>query len=75
LLLLILHGLTDFNLRIPANAVFAAFLAAVFFHRGAMEKQRPMRRRQSPEDDGGSSSPPPLSPPIPPENQINPFAS
>ncbi|MFO1422317.1 MAG: O-antigen ligase family protein [Candidatus Competibacteraceae bacterium] len=33
LLLMMLHSLVDFNLRIPANAVFTAFLAAVFFHR------------------------------------------
>ncbi|MBL8253951.1 MAG: O-antigen ligase domain-containing protein, partial [Candidatus Competibacter sp.] len=78
LLLLMLHGLTDFNLRIPANAVFAAFLAAVFFHRGAVEKRRPVRRRESPEGDDGSDKsrpPPPSFPPIPRENQVNPFAS
>lgn len=28
-----LHGLTDYNLHIPANAVYFAFLAGVFFHR------------------------------------------
>jgi O-antigen ligase len=33
LLLLILHSAVDFNLHIPANAIFFAFLAAVFFHR------------------------------------------
>jgi O-antigen ligase len=30
-----LHGLTDFNLHIPANAIYFAFLAGVFFHRSA----------------------------------------
>ena len=33
LLLLILHSTVDFNLHIPANAIFFAFLAAIFFHR------------------------------------------
>jgi len=33
LLLLLLHGLTDYNLHIPANAIYFAFLAAVFLHR------------------------------------------
>jgi O-antigen ligase len=32
LLLIGLHGLIDFNLHIPANAVYFAFLAGVFFH-------------------------------------------
>lgn len=35
LLLMGLHGLIDFNLHIPANAIFFAFLAGVFFHREA----------------------------------------
>jgi len=30
ILLMLLHGLTDFNQRIPANMVFLAFLAAIF---------------------------------------------
>lgn len=77
LLLLMLHSLTDFNLRIPANAMFAALLAAVFFHRAAIEKRRPAHRRESPDDSDGSDKPLPPSPPpsIPPENQVNPFAS
>lgn len=32
-LLLGLHGFVDFNLHIPANAIYFAFLAGVFFHR------------------------------------------
>jgi hypothetical protein len=32
LMLLSLHGLTDYNWHIPANAIYFAFLAAVFFH-------------------------------------------
>ena len=74
LLLMMLHTLVDFNLRIPANALFTAFLAAVFFHRAAEEEPVSSRRRKSSDDDEGSekSSPPPRA--IPPENQINPFA-
>jgi hypothetical protein len=33
LLLMMLHGLTDYNLHIPANAIYFAFLAATFLHR------------------------------------------
>lgn len=32
LLLILLHGLVDFNLHIPANSIFFAFLSAVFLH-------------------------------------------
>lgn len=39
MLLMLLHSLTDFNLHIPANAVFFAFLTAVFFHPGPTEKE------------------------------------
>jgi O-antigen ligase len=37
-LLMALHSLTDFNQHIPANTVFLAFLAAVFWHRPAVEE-------------------------------------
>ncbi|MFZ1640255.1 MAG: O-antigen ligase family protein [Candidatus Contendobacter sp.] len=76
LLLMMLHSLGDFNLRIPANAVFTALLAAVFFHRSLEEeRQRSSRRRESSGDvnGGGKPGPPPTST-IPPENQANPFA-
>jgi len=78
LLLMMLHSLVDFNLRIPANAVFAGFLAAVFFHQAKEEERWPSRRRESSGDDDGSSKPRPPPPSyntIPPENQVNPFAS
>jgi len=72
LLLMMLHTLVDFNLRIPANAVFAAFLAAVFFHHPPdEERQRSSRRREAA---GESESKPPSMHPIPLENQANPFA-
>ena len=35
LFVMALHGLTDYNLHIPANAIYFAFLAGVFFHRSA----------------------------------------
>lgn len=38
LFVLALHGLTDYNLHIPANAIYFAFLAGVFFHR-SVQKQ------------------------------------
>lgn len=34
LLLMALHGLTEYNWHIPANAIYFALLAGVFFHRG-----------------------------------------
>lgn len=78
LLLMMLHTLVDFNLRIPANAVFAALLAAAFFHRWPdQEEERQTRRRRRKSANGGDRedkpSPPP-SHPVPPENQINPFS-
>lgn len=71
LLLMLLHSLVDFNLRIPANAVFTAFLAAIFFHRPPSddERRRPSRRQEA----AGESKPPPVYA-IPQENQSNPFA-
>ena len=72
LLLMMLHSLVDFNLRIPANAVFVAFLAAVFFHRLLEEERRRSSQRREATSEG-ASQPPPVAP-IPPENQANPFA-
>lgn len=76
LLLLMLHSLVDFNLRIPANTVFAAFLVAVFFHRAAEEPTPSHRSKLSDDSDGSGKPRPSNSPPsIPPENQLNPFSS
>ncbi len=44
LFLLLLHGLTDFNWHIPANALYAALLAGIFV-------SRPDRQRDDPEVD------------------------
>ena len=56
LLLMMLHTLVDFNLRIPANAVFTALLAAVFFHRPVEEERHSTRRRGRGGGDGSQSS-------------------
>ena len=35
LLLMSLHGFTDFNFHTPANVIFFAFLSGIFLHQGA----------------------------------------
>lgn len=78
LLLMMLHSLVDFNLRIPANAVFTALLAAVFFHRSLEEERHSSRQRPEKSDNEDRKPRPPTAPArptIPPENQANPFAS
>jgi len=46
LLLLLLHELTDYNLHIPANMVFFAFLAGVFSSDPAQEEASRSRRQR-----------------------------
>ena len=78
LLLMMVHTLVDFNLRIPANAVFTALLAAVFFHRPVEEERHSSTRRRGKGGGGGEGEPvttPTLVHEIPPENRINPFTS
>lgn len=69
--LLLLHTLVDFNLHIPANAIFFAFLLGIFFH--------PLKDRRRSQQKEIALSPMEYQPPkpreIPPENQVNPFAS
>jgi O-antigen ligase len=51
LFLIALHGTVDFNWHIPANAVYTAFLAALFFHRPApvqTQEKRGKRERSAP---------------------------
>jgi len=56
LLLMILHGLVDFNLHIPANMAFTAFLLAVFLH--PFKEEAPVRRtRLQPKVDEQSLQP------------------
>jgi len=73
LLLLSLHGLVDFNLHIPANAIYFAFLAGVFFHREE-EVAQPKRKVRAPV--ARPPEPPAVQEPSPPplDNQSNPFA-
>ena len=70
-LLLGLHGLVDFNLHIPANAIYFAFLAGVFFHReeiAAAETHKAEKPRMpEPQPRPVIDLPPPVSAP-------NPFA-
>ncbi len=71
LALMMLHGLVDFNLHIPANAIFFAFLAAVFFHREAVaEKSTPPVTTRSMKPSREVPLPPLV---IPGENALNPF--
>lgn len=48
LFLMLLHTLVDFNLHIPANALFFAFLAAVFFRENNEEQVRQRQKKQPP---------------------------
>ena len=68
LLLMALHGLTDYNWHIPANAIYFALMAAVFFHRGesAPQPARPAK------DATRTEAPPP--PPVVRAPVSNPFA-
>ena len=68
LLLMLLHSAVDYNLRIPANAIFFAFLAAVFFHN--YQEEKPKSPRKTAERDH-----PPRSQLISVENEPNPFAT
>lgn len=66
LLLLMLHGLVDFNLHIPANAIYFAFLAAVFLHR--QQAPAPRSRRESAPQSAAEPAPRPAPARLP-----NPF--
>lgn len=62
LLMVMLHGLTDFSLRIPANQIFFALLAGVFMHSGGgadvsrRSSSTGGRRRSVPRDSATVSS-------------------
>ncbi len=47
-LLLALHGLTDYNWHIPANAIYFALLAGVFLHRGETPREPVVHRHRAP---------------------------
>jgi len=47
-LLILLHSFVDFNLRIPANMVFFAFITAVFFYNEEkIQTSQPKKQKQS----------------------------
>jgi O-antigen ligase len=78
LLMMGLHGLVDFNLHIPANAVFFAFLAGIFFHQATPAKPaHPTRSPKVREKAAPRPVPVPVTLPEPlaPATDIrNPFA-
>jgi len=77
ILLLALHGLVDFNFHIPANAVFFAFLAGVFFHRHneeARDEEAAVARRKEITEYAEEASKKSLDTSVPPENLIDSFA-
>jgi len=76
LLLMGLHGMIDFNLHIPANAVYFAFLAGVFFHQASPAKSRQSARPAKTRPDP-TPTPAPVKipePPAPAPDIRNPFA-
>jgi len=77
LLLMGLHGLVDFNLHIPANAAYFAFLAGIFFHPGAgVGLDKPGVKPKSVKS-VAKMSPPPIPAAAaaqPPPDVRNPFA-
>lgn len=76
LLLIGLHGMIDFNLHIPANAVYFAFLAGVFFHKTSPAKPEDSVRAQEIRPNP-APKPAPVKipePPVPATDIRNPFA-
>jgi O-antigen ligase len=73
LLLMALHSLVDFNLHIPANAIYFAFLAGLFFHHHSEEPKS--IASENPVSAEKPVVPPSKSKEIPPENLLNPFAN
>jgi len=72
LLLLGLHGLIDFNLHIPANAIYFAFLAGLFFHREAEREEAPRAERAARAEKRHEGPVMPI--PAPAASVRNPFA-
>jgi O-antigen ligase len=67
-----LHTFIDFNLHIPANQIYFAFLAAAFFHRET-ETPRVERRKFREPETSPESGPQALMPEMVPEDVPNPF--
>jgi O-antigen ligase len=77
LLLLLLHSLVDFNLHMPGNIVYFAFLAGLFFADSNLQADPvKRRRRRTPTLDASAMAPAPVpeAPAPAPADQIrNPF--
>jgi O-antigen ligase len=67
-----LHTFIDFNLHIPANQIYFAFLAAVFFHRETEVPRLERRKIREPEASAESPSEVPMVENLP-EDLPNPF--
>ena len=68
LLLMALHGLTDYNWHIPANAIYFALMAGVFLHRGEAPREHAAPKSEAPAESA------PASVPVVRPNVKNPFA-
>lgn len=76
LLMIALHGAVDFNWHIPANAVYTAFLAALFFHRAApvsVQKKRGERERSAPRQEPPEQKKELIPEALPEPEPVNPF--
>ena len=68
LLLMALHGLTDYNWHIPANAIYFALMAGVFLHRGEAPREHAAPKSEAPAESA------PAAVPVVRQNVKNPFA-
>ena len=68
LLLMALHGLTDYNWHIPANAIYFALMAGVFLHRGESAREHAAPKSEA------LAEPAPAAVPVVRPNVKNPFA-
>jgi O-antigen ligase len=57
LLLMALHGLTDYNWHIPANAIYFALMAGVFLHRGETPREARPHAHRAPAEAPAASLP------------------
>ena len=57
LLLMALHGLTDYNWHIPANAIYFALMAGVFLHRGEAPREHASPKSEAPAESAAAAVP------------------